>query len=304
MYYSLQLQQQSNSAREPNFEWPPRLKNYPSSLSLKIKPPKSEYAMSAVKIDMSGGICTVTLNRPEQRNALNVPMLKQLNEVIQGASTDTSVRCLVITGSGRGFCAGADLAEWADAEANGTLESYGWTESAHLLMQSIVSFPKPSVAVVNGAAVGAGLDMALSCDFRLAVDSAKFIAGYTSMAYTPDAGGSWLLPRLIGVEAAKQFLFFDQPWTAQLAKSKGMVNESIAADDFEAETQKFIAQLASGPTFAHAKTKRLLQASGQNSFSQQLELEHQAGLECGRSEDANEALQASIEKRPANFCGR
>jgi len=260
--------------------------------------------MSAVNIDMSGGICTVTLNRPEQRNALNVPMLKQLNEVIQGASTDTSVRCLVITGSGRGFCAGADLAEWADAEANGTLESYGWTESAHLLMQSIVSFPKPSVAVVNGAAVGAGLDMALSCDFRLAVDSAKFIAGYTSMAYTPDAGGSWLLPRLIGVEAAKQFLFFDQPWTAQLAKSKGMVSESIAADDFEAETQKFIAQLASGPTFAHAKTKQLLQASGQNSFSQQLKLEHQAGLECGRSEDANEALQASIEKRPANFCGR
>jgi len=260
--------------------------------------------MSAVNIDISGGICTVTLNRPEQRNALNVPMLKELNEVIQSAGTDTSVRCLLITGSGRGFCAGADLAEWADAEANGTLESYGWTESAHLLMQSIVSFQKPSVAVVNGAAVGAGLDMALSCDFRLAVDSAKFIAGYTSMAYTPDAGGSWLLPRLIGVEAAKQFLFFDKPWSAELAKSKGMVTECIAIDDFDAETKNFVTQLASGPTFAHAKTKQLLQTSSQNSFSQQLKLEHQAGLECGRSKDAAEALQASIEKRPANFCGR
>jgi len=304
VYYSLQLQQQSNPAREPNLEWPLRLKNYPSSLWLKIKTPKSEYAMSAVNIDISGGICTVTLNRPEQRNALNVPMLKELNEVIQSAGTDASVRCLVITGSGRGFCAGADLAEWADAEANGTLESYGWTESAHLLMQSIVSFQKPSVAVVNGAAVGAGLDMALSCDFRLAVDSAKFIAGYTSMAYTPDAGGSWLLPRLIGVEAAKQFLFFDKPWSAELAKSKGMVTECIAIDDFDAETKNFVTQLASGPTFAHAKTKQLLQTSSQNSFSQQLKLEHQAGLECGRSKDAAEALQASIEKRPANFCGR
>jgi len=270
----------------------------------KIKTPKSEFAMSAVNIDISGGICTVTLNRPEQRNALNVPMLKELNEVIQSAGTDPSVRCLVITGSGRGFCAGADLAEWADAEANGTLESYGWTESAHLLMKSIVSFQKPSVAVVNGAAVGAGLDMALSCDFRLAVDSAKFIAGYTSMAYTPDAGGSWLLPRLIGVEAAKQFLFFDKPWSAELAKSKGMVTECITIDDFEAESKNFITQLASGPTFAHAKTKLLLQTSSQNSFSQQLKLEHQAGLECGRSKDAAEALQASIEKRPANFCGR
>jgi len=270
----------------------------------KIKTPKSEFAMSAVNIDISGGICTVTLNRPEQRNALNVPMLKELNEVIQSAGTDPSVRCLVITGSGRGFCAGADLAEWADAEANGTLESYGWTESAHLLMKSIVSFQKPSVAVVNGAAVGAGLDMALSCDFRLAIDSAKFIAGYTSMAYTPDAGGSWLLPRLIGVEAAKQFLFFDKPWSAELAKSKGMVTECIAIDDFEAESKNFITQLASGPTFAHAKTKLLLQTSNQNSFSQQLKLEHQAGLECGRSKDAAEALQASIEKRPANFCGR
>ena len=260
--------------------------------------------MSAVNKDISGGVCTITLNRPEQRNALNVPILRQLNEILQAAASDNSVRCLVITGAGKGFCAGADLAEWADAEASGNLETYGWTEEAHSLMQSISSFPKPTVALINGAAVGAGLDMALCCDFRMAVESAKFIAGYTSMAYTPDAGGSWLLPRLIGVEAAKLFLFLDKPWSAQLAKSKGMVTECIALENFETETHEFIAQLACGPTFAHTKTKQLLQQSGQNSLIEQLQLEQQAGLECGRSKDAAEALQASIEQRPANFCGR
>ena len=260
--------------------------------------------MSSVNMDISGGVCTVTLNRPEQRNALNVPMLKQLNEILRSAASDDSVRCLVITGAGKGFCAGADLAEWADAEASGNLETYGWTEEAHSLMQLIASFPKPSVALINGTAVGAGLDMALCCDFRMAVANAKFVAGYTSMAYTPDAGGSWLLPRLIGVEAAKLFLFLDKPWSAQLAKSKGMVTECIALENFEVETHEFIAQLACGPTFAHAKTKQLLQLSGQNSLTEQLQLEQQAALECGRSKDAAEALQASIEKRPANFCGR
>lgn len=260
--------------------------------------------MSSVCSDFTAGVYTITLSRPQQRNALDVPTLTELNQILKDITSDSSVRCLVITGAGKGFCAGADLDEWAREEANGNLETYGWTEKAHALMQAIANFPKPTVALINGAAVGAGLDMALSCDFRLAVESAKFVAGYTAMAYTPDAGGSWLLPRLIGMEAAKLFLFFDKPWQAHYAKSKGMITECFNVEEFSEKSHEFVTQLALGPSFAHAKTKQLLQVSGQNSLVEQLLLEQQAGLECGRSEDAAEALEASIEKRTANFCGR
>ncbi|MDA7089125.1 enoyl-CoA hydratase-related protein [Pseudomonas sp. SA3-5] len=259
---------------------------------------------SSLLTQVEGGVAWITLNRPEQRNALDIPTLKALHALLDELSADSAVRVLVLTSSGRSFCAGADLAEWAAAEARGDLESYGWTEAAHALMTRLHAFAKPTVVAINGTAVGAGMDLTLCCDFRLAAQSARFKAGYTSMAYAPDAGASWHLPRLIGSEQAKRLLFLDELWGAERALAAGLVGEVCADEQLLAVAGELATRLASGPTLAFAQTKALIEAGAQRSLAEQLEAERQAGLLCGRSEDGAEALRAAMEKRAPLFIGR
>ncbi|MHC6227453.1 enoyl-CoA hydratase/isomerase family protein [Pseudomonas sp. X10] len=259
---------------------------------------------SPLLCQVEAGVARITLNRPEQRNALDIPTLKQLHALLEQYNSDPAVRVLVLTGSGRSFCAGADLAEWAEAEARGALESYGWTETAHALMQRLYSMDKPTIAAINGTAVGAGMDLALCCDLRLAAQSARFKAGYTSMAYSPDAGASWHLPRLIGSEQAKRLLFLDELWGAERALAAGLVGEVCADEQLASASAELAARLAQGPTFAYAQTKRLLRDSAQRSLVEQLQAELAAGLLCGRSEDGAEALRAATEKRAPRFVGK
>ncbi|WP_137888414.1 enoyl-CoA hydratase/isomerase family protein [Pseudomonas sp. 2FE] len=253
---------------------------------------------------VEGGIAWITLNRPQQRNALDIPTLQALHALLEQLNADPSVRVLVLTGTGKSFCAGADLAEWAAAEARGALETYGWTETAHALMSCLHSLDKPSIAAINGTAVGAGMDLALCCDFRLAAQSARFKAGYTGMAYSPDAGASWHLPRLIGSEQAKRLLFLDELWSAERALAVGLVGELCADEQLLASASDLAARLASGPTYAFAQTKQLLREGAQRSLPEQLEAELAAGLLCGRSADGAEALRAAVEKRSPHFIGR
>lgn len=253
---------------------------------------------------VEAGVAWITLNRPEQRNALDIPSLKQLHTLLEAFNTDPAVRVVVLTGTGRSFCAGADLAEWAEAEARGALESYGWTETAHALMQRLHSLDKPTIAAINGTAVGAGMDLSLCCDLRIAAASARFKAGYTSMAYSPDAGASWHLPRLIGSEQAKRLLFLDELWSAERALAAGLVGEVCADDQLPAVAAELAGRLANGPTFAHAQTKRLIRDGAQRTLAEQLQAELAAGLLCGRSQDGAEALRASIEKRAPHFVGK
>ena len=260
--------------------------------------------MNSIQIKDENGTRWLILNRPDQMNALTVDSLIKLGEAFDTASADTNIRCLVITGNGRAFCSGADVEEWAKAEANGTLESYGWTEAAHLTMTKLAAMPKPVIAMINGAAVGAGLDLALCCDFRYASDQAKFKAGYTSMAYSPDAGSSSHLPRIIGLEQTKIFLFYDDAWTAQKALETGMVTDLFKSEDLQSKVEEFANRLSVGPTFAYGKIKALLDTGTQNNFLTQLQQEKEAGLLCGRTEDGKEAIKASIEKRKAKFVGR
>ncbi|MGH8433842.1 MAG: enoyl-CoA hydratase/isomerase family protein [Pseudomonas sp.] len=255
---------------------------------------------SALISRVEGGIARITLNRPQQRNALDIPALKGLHALLDELNADPAVRVLVLTGNGRSFCAGADLAEWAEAEAHGALESYGWTQAAHALMTRLHGLDKPTIAAINGPAVGAGMDLTLCCDFRLAAQSARFKAGYTSMGYSPDAGASWHLPRLIGSEQAKRLLFLDELWSAERAYGVGLVSQLCADEALLSEA----AELASGPTFAFAQTKTLLRDGAQRTLAEQLEAELAAGLLCGRSRDGAEALSAAIEKRAPNFIGR
>ncbi|WP_176506968.1 enoyl-CoA hydratase/isomerase family protein [Pseudomonas urethralis] len=261
-------------------------------------------APSSLLTQVEAGVAWITLNRPEQRNALDIPTLKKLHAALEAYNTDPAVRVVVLTGTGRSFCAGADLAEWAEAEARGALETYGWTETAHALMHCLHNLDKPTIAAINGTAVGAGMDLSLCCDLRLAAQSARFKAGYTSMAYSPDAGASWHLPRLIGSEQAKRLLFLDELWGAERALAAGLVGEVVADEQLPAAAAALAARLAQGPTFAYAQTKRLMREGASRSLAEQLTAELAAGLLCGRSEDGAEALRAATEKRPPRFSGQ
>ncbi len=260
--------------------------------------------MTTLLSQVEAGVARITLNRPQQRNALDIPTLNALLELLAAHEADPAVRVVLLTGEGRSFCAGADLAEWAEAEARGELETYGWTEAAHALMSRLHGLAKPTIAAVNGTAVGAGMDLALCCDFRIAAASARFKAGYTGMAYSPDAGASWHLPRLIGGEQAKRLLFLDELWGAERALSAGLVGEVCADEQLQAVAGELAVRLAVGPTFAFAQAKALIRDGASRSLAQQLEAEQAAGLLCGRSEDAAEALRAVAEKRSPQFKGR
>jgi len=253
---------------------------------------------------VENGIAWITLNRTEQRNALDIPTLKALIEALEAHDANPAVRVLVLTGNGKGFCAGADVAEWADAERRGILETYGWTETAHLLMNRLHGVSKPTIAAINGIAVGAGMDLSLCCDLRVAARSARFKAGYTGMAYSPDAGASWHLPRLIGVEQSKRLLFLDELWSADRALAAGLVGEVCADEELLAHTTALATRLANGPTFAFAQTKVLLRDGAGRSLAEQLHAEQAAGLLCGRSQDGAEALKAAVEKRTPHFIGQ
>jgi 2-(1,2-epoxy-1,2-dihydrophenyl)acetyl-CoA isomerase len=255
-----------------------------------------------LSVEDRGAIRVLTLNRPDVRNALSTRLLRALRAAI-GAARTGGVHCLVLTGAGKGFCAGADVAEWAEAEASGKAEESPWMDEMHGLIRDVAAFPKPSIAMLNGAAVGAGLDLALACDFRFAVDSAKFICAYTRMAYPPDAGGTWLLPRAVGVEAAKRFVFTGETWLAPEALSRGLVSEIHPAEQLVEKTMVFADALAGGPTLAQAEAKRLIDSWQDRTLDAQLRLEREAGQRCAESADFREAMAAAVERRAPVFRG-
>ena len=171
-------------------------------------------------------------------------------------------------------------------------------------MQEVHDLPKPTVAVLNGAAVGAGLDLACACDFRVAADDAVFFCAYTWVGYNPDVGGSWLYPRLMGLEAAKRFVYTGERWDAAKAKGHGLVSEVVPRDDLAAAGARLAAELATGPSVAIGLAKGLLQTASTRTLGEQLEAEKAAGLICAQTDDHREALAAFTEKRSPVFRGR
>ena len=257
-----------------------------------------------VQSELRDQVKWITINRPRQCNALTVDVLKQLTENIRTAAADVSVRCLVLTGANGSFSAGADIQEWADAERKGNLETYGWIEQAHELIAILNEFQKPTVAIIDGAAVGAGLDLALACDFRIASRASRFKAGHILMAYSPDTGGSWFLPALIGLQKAKQFIFLAEQWDTSQAFQAGLITKVIDDEALDNVAITFTNKLAQAPTFAIGHSKKLLHSSYRHTLAEQLELEKAAGLDCGHSKDAIEAIKAFREKRPPVFTGQ
>jgi 2-(1,2-epoxy-1,2-dihydrophenyl)acetyl-CoA isomerase len=251
-----------------------------------------------------GGVRTITLNRPERRNALNVALLEALRAELADAAADEGVRAVVLAAAGKGFCAGADVTEWSDSVEGGDDTGLRWERNAHALVQEVHDLPKPTVAVLQGAAVGAGLDLACACDFRVASEDAVFFCAYTWVGYNPDAGGTWLYPRLLGLEAAKRFVYTGERWDAATARERGLVSEFVAGDELAAVGARLAAELAGGPSVAIGLAKALLQTSSTRTLAEQLEAEKAAGKICAETEDHKEALAAFAEKRSPVFRGR
>ena len=256
-----------------------------------------------IATDLQDGVLALTLDRKASRNALDVATLRRLEQLCHDAAGDVAIRVVTITGADRAFSSGADIAEWAAAVERGALETYGWTEAAHAAFAALYALPKPTIALVNGAATGAGLDLALACDLRIAGERARFLPGYTGMAYAPDAGASWHLPRLLGEQEAKAFLFLDEVWDAPTALAKGLVLRVVAHDALADTGRELALRLARGPTRAFAETKALIARSATNDLATQLALEAESSIRSGRTRDGREAVEAVGARRPAVFSG-
>ncbi len=258
--------------------------------------------MSILKLERRGPVATVILNRPESRNALNVALLLELRACFESLDREPDVRAIVLAGAGPGFCAGADVKEWAAEKEQGA-PAHDWVAEAIAMMRIVRNCTRPVIARIDGACVGAGLDLALCCDFRYASDRAKFICSYTHLGYNPDAGGTWLLPRVLRLQTARRFIYTGELWLGSRAAAEGLVDVALPAEGLDAAVEEFVGQLASGPTRAIAESKRLLAATYQNDFETQLALEQAAGLRCAATADHQEALAAANERRAPTFRG-
>ncbi len=256
------------------------------------------------EIERRGAVGIVALNRPDARNALNVGLLQELRGAIAEMAADKTVRAVVLTGRGGAFCAGADVKEWSETTPESVAAAgTTWIDEALALVREIHDLPKPTIAMIDGAAVGGGLDMALACDFRYASDRSKFICSYTNVGYSPDCGGTWLMPRVMGLEAAKRFAFTGALWNAQTALENRLVSHVSPQAELLSETLAFARQLAAGPTVAIGLAKKLMNASFTRSLAEQQIEEVAAGHICAATKDHAEGLAAANERRAPSFIG-
>jgi 2-(1,2-epoxy-1,2-dihydrophenyl)acetyl-CoA isomerase len=246
------------------------------------------------------GTAVITLRRPDVMNALNTQMRAEITHAVSAAGAEA--RVVVLTGEGRAFCSGQDLGDRANA-ANLNLERTLRDEYIPMLM-AIVECPVPVIAAVNGTAAGAGANLALVADITIAAESASFIQAFTRIGLIPDAGGTWVLPRTVGLQKAMGAALFADKITARQAADWGMIWEAVADDAFEETWRARAAHLASGPTEAFKRVKQALQASFGNGLSEQLLLEGQLQGQCGKTRDFKEGVVAFLEKRKPVFEGR
>jgi len=249
-------------------------------------------------VESCPGYRRITLNRPERLNALNVEMAAALDAVLDEAAADKTCRAILLTGAGRGFCAGQDLTEIvgaSPADLERLLEHY------HPLILKIRALSIPVVCAVNGVAAGAGANLALACDIVLAARSATFVQAFTRIGLVPDCGGTWFLPRLVGTARARALAFLAEPLPAETAAEWGLVWRMTEDERLLPEAEALAARLASQASNALALTKRALDATGENTLAQQLDLEGELQRQAGAHPDHAEGVRAFLEKRPAAF---
>ncbi len=254
----------------------------------------------AITLVIADDIATLTLNRPDVMNALNTQMRAEITHAVKDASR--KARVLVMTGAGTAFCSGQDLGDGGNA-ANLDLERTLRDEYVPML-RAIFDSPIPTIAAVNGAAAGAGANLALACDVVMASEAAVFIQAFARIGLIPDAGGTYFLPRQVGAAKAMGAALFADKVTAQQACDWGMIYETAPAADFVAHWQGRAAHLAKGPTTTYLHIKDAIRGSFDNTLDEQLALEARLQGACGKTRDFKEGVLAFLEKRPANYEGR
>lgn len=259
----------------------------------------------AVCTSLDAGVLTLTLNRPDKLNAFNAAMHLALRAGLERAASDTAVRAVLLTGAGRGFCAGQDLGD-RDPRRGGPAPDLGATLETFYnpTLRLIRALEKPVVCAVNGVAAGAGANIALACDIVLAARSAKFIQAFAKIGLVPDAGGSWSLARILGEPRAKALALLAEPLPADTAADWGLIWKAVDDDALLPEAAAIARRLAAGPTRGLGLTKRAIQAAAGNSLDAQLDLERDLQREAGRTADYAEGVTAFLEKRAAEFTGR
>ncbi len=258
-----------------------------------------------VLYELSEGLATVTLNRPDKLNSLNAAMHTRLRGVLDQIAAEPSVRAVLLTGSGRGFCAGQDLAErkrmpGEPAPDLGQTIEKNWNPLARALRYLKV----PIICAVNGVAAGAGVNIALACDVVIAARSANFVLSFSRIGLIPDAGGSYYLPRLVGEARAMGMALFGERISAADAASCGLIWRCVDDGDLAELALKLGKSLAQGPTLGLGALKRVVRNSLDHSFEEQLEIERRTQQQCGASEDYREGVAAFMEKRVPQFKGR
>ncbi len=250
-------------------------------------------------------VALLTLNRPSALNALTVTMGEEFRSALNEAR-ESGARAVVLTGAGRAFCAGGDLREMQRlAERDGRPDAF-FGEPLRLINDCILlvrRMPLPIIAAVNGFASGGGCNLALACDIVLAAESARFSQAFVHVGLTPDCGGTFILPRLVGYRRATELMMTGEQVEARRAVEMGMINRVVADDELMAEALALGSRLAAAPTAAIGRIKQLLEQSATNDYSAQLELEQQAQVQSGQTKDFREGVAAFIEKRPPRFTG-
>jgi len=261
-------------------------------------------AFNTIEFTVNSGVATLTLNRPKALNSFTMEMHGEVREAMAQVIDDESIRCLVITGAGRGFCAGQDLGDRAVSAGDAPPDLGESVEKNYNpLIRSIMNLPKPVICAVNGVAAGAGSSIALACDIVLAARSASFIQVFCKIGLVPDSGGTWNLPRAVGLARAKGLAMLGDRLPAETAEEWGLIWKCIDDDSLQEETQKMAGYFATQPTRALGRIKKLLNESGTNTLLEQTDLEKDAMQELGQSDDYREGVAAFMEKRPPVFRG-
>lgn len=262
-------------------------------------------SFNTIEFTVDAGVAVLTLNRPDKFNSFNTEMHQEVRDALKQVRTDEEIRCLLITGNGRAFCAGQDLGDRSISVGEEVPDLGESVEKNYNpLIRALTSLELPVICAVNGVAAGAGSSVALACDIVLAGRSASFIQAFCKIGVIPDSGSTWILPRLVGMARARGLALLGNKLSAEQAEQWGLIWQCMDDDKLQAESLAMAKQLATQPTKGLSLIKRALKASTANSLDEQLELEKEFMRIAGRTDDYREGVAAFMDKRPAVFKGK